>query len=70
MKPMNFPERRNQRRKEALVRLEDAFKKAKAEFDGKKCIQLEKAIENTKAKISAGSRFMEQSKIRRSGQRK
>ena len=51
MKPMNFPERRNQRRKEALVRLEDALKKAKDEKDGKKCIQLEKIIDNTKAKI-------------------
>ena len=69
MKPMNFPERRNQRRKEALIRLEDALKKAKAEFDGKKCIQLEKAIENTEAKIVEGSRFGERSKIRRTGKR-
>lgn len=70
MKPMNFPERRNQRRKEALVRLEDALKKAKTEFDGKKCIYLEKAIDNTKEKIVSDSLFNYRTKVRRSGRRK
>jgi uncharacterized membrane protein len=70
MKPMNFPERRNQRRKEALVRLQEALKVAKQnDMNVKKnelhVRNLEKAIENTEAKIVSGSRFGEQSKIRR-----
>lgn len=71
MKAMNFPERKNQRRKEALARLEAALAVPKEGKDEKIRIRnLKKAIENTKAKIMEGSRFMERSKIRRSGKRK
>lgn len=71
MKAMNFPERKNQRRKEALARLEAALAVPQEGKDEKIRIRnLKKAIENTKAKIMEGSRFMERSKIRRSGKRK
>ena len=71
----NFPERQNQRRKEALPRLEAALKVAKSkDMKVKKnelrVRNLENAIENTKAKINEGSLFNYRTKIRRSGRRK
>jgi len=57
MKPKNFPERKNKRRKEALERLKKSAMKNPS-------VYLEKAIENTKDKIVEDARMV-RSKIGR-----
>jgi len=58
MKPKNFPERKNRRRKEALERLKKSAMKNPS-------VYLEKAIENTKDKIVEDARMV-RTKIARS----
>ena len=67
MKRMNFPERKNQRRKDALIRLEDALKNAINDTNKQ---NMKRIIDNTKAKIVDGSLFNYRTKVRRSGKRK
>jgi len=57
MKPKNFPERKNRRRKEALERLKKSAMKNPLTY-------LEKAIENTEDKIVEDARMV-RSKIGR-----
>ena len=71
MKTGNFPERKNQRRKDALIRLEAALSVPQDGKDNDQRVKnLKKAIENTKAKINEGSLFNYRTKVRRSGKRK
>jgi len=58
MKPKNFPERKNKRRKEALERLKKSAMKNPS-------VYLEKAIENTKDKIVEDAKMV-RTKIARS----
>ena len=70
MKAMNFPERKNQRRKEALDRLQAALAVPQDGKDNAQRVKnLKKAIENTEAKIVQGSRFNDFTKVNRSGKR-
>lgn len=70
----NFPERQNQRRKAALPRLEAALTVALSENQKDPLVKrrvknIQKAIENTKAKIVTDSLFNYRTKIRRAGRR-
>lgn len=70
MKAMNFPERKNQRRKEALDRLQVALAVPQDGKDNDQRVKnLKKAIENTEAKIVQGSRINDFTKVNRSGKR-
>jgi hypothetical protein len=70
MKAMNFPERKNQRRKDALDRLQAALAVPQDGKDNDQRVKnLKKAIENTEAKIVQGSRINDFTKVNRSGKR-